>query len=140
MGTGGVENLEAACRDYERLADMVNEDRQRLVTGERYACRTFPRSTILYENILPPASTQVPWCRVLLHDAAAEFYRLACDYLSAVPLSMLLFDEPWVIFHSNRSCMHAAVDFTHSWASCRRLRYFTPVHEKQAGTPWQWMT
>lgn len=26
---GGVENLEAACRDYERLSDMVPEEKQR---------------------------------------------------------------------------------------------------------------
>lgn len=26
---GGVENLEAACRDYERVSDMVSEEKHR---------------------------------------------------------------------------------------------------------------
>eukprot|EP00752_Nemacystus_decipiens_P005114 g4639.t1 len=32
--TGGVENLEAACRDYEKLMDMVPDEKQREVQGK----------------------------------------------------------------------------------------------------------
>eukprot|EP00903_Cladosiphon_okamuranus_P008712 g8346.t1 len=32
--TGGVENLEAACRDYEKLMDMVPDEKQREIQGK----------------------------------------------------------------------------------------------------------
>lgn len=54
---GGVENLEAACRDYEKLMDMVPDEKQRCAF---VSCVTSTFGTRMY--VIPTISMAFPMC------------------------------------------------------------------------------